>query len=57
MKILVGTKSDKRVISYKDGKTIADKYDIPYFETSAKEGKGVTKVFNMISKILISDDP
>ena len=46
--VLVGNKRDleeRRVITYENGKEIADKYNIPFFETSALTGKGVKEAF------------
>jgi GTPase SAR1 family protein len=55
--VLVGNKVDldeKRVVSTDEGKELADKLGISFYETSAKTGKNVDKVFeeslNEISK-------
>ena len=50
---LVGNKIDlneKRVISIKEGEKLAENYHINYYETSAKTGKGVDKIFNDLIK-------
>ena len=46
--VLVGNKcdlEDKRQVSYKEGKELAEKNDLLYFETSAKDGIGVDEMF------------
>ena len=46
--VLVGNKNDlaeKRVITYEKGKAIADTYNIPFFETSAKTNQGIDDAF------------
>lgn len=54
--ILVGNKcdlSDKRVISPEEGKKLAEKNEIPFFETSAKTGENVESIFfNSANKIV-----
>ena len=45
---LVGNKNDmntERVVSYEEGKKLADENNILFFEASAKTGKGVNKIF------------
>ena len=52
-KILVGNKVDQmneRVVSYNDGENLAKKYDIPFYESSAKTGVGVDEAFFTIAK-------
>lgn len=49
--IILGNKLDmegKRVISYEEAKEYSDRLDIPYYETSARTGFGVTEAFNSI---------
>lgn len=51
--ILVGTKADlkdARVISFEEGKQLAEKYGMVYVETSAKENINIEHVFLMLSK-------
>jgi small GTP-binding protein len=51
-KILVGNKSDladRRVVSTKDGQDLANKYNIKFFETSAKVGTNVNKTFEILA--------
>jgi len=48
-KFLVGNKSDlqhKRLVSFEDAKKFADELNIPYFETSAKEGININELFD-----------
>lgn len=53
---LVGNKMDDaadRKISMEEGQKMADKYGIPFSETSAKEGTNVDKVFHELGKTII----
>jgi small GTP-binding protein len=56
--ILAGSKCDlerDRKISQKYGETYASKIKAPYFETSAKDGKNVEKLFDMLAEMLLED--
>ena len=48
-KILVGNKLDlseeKRIVTEEEGQKIADKNDMPFYETSSKTGENVEKIF------------
>ena len=50
--ILVGNKcdlsDDKRMISLKEGKDKADEFNIPFYETSCKEGINIKEVFEKL---------
>ena len=49
VRILVGNKCDQdeiKVISTETGQELADKYKIPFFETSAKSGHNVNELFD-----------
>ena len=49
--ILVGNKTEEpRLLSEKDGQRYAKNFNIPYIETSAKTGKNVKEMFEMIIK-------
>ena len=58
---LIGNKIDKnreRIITTEQGQKLAEEYNIPFFEVSAKTGENVNEVFkalyNKISKVYIS---
>ena len=53
--ILVCAKSDRtdRIISEEEGKKLAEKLDIKYFETSAKTGENVNEVFAYLVKEIL----
>jgi Fe2+ transport system protein B len=51
-KILVGTKCDlesRREVTSEEGKGLAKEYNIPFIETSAKEGTNVEEAFLTIA--------
>lgn len=52
--VLVGNKSDltrDRVVTEKEGKRLAEKYSLPFYETSAKDGTNVAEVFEHLAKL------
>lgn len=53
-KILVGNKSDmadeKRAVAFERGQALAKEYNMPFFETSAKENYNVEQVFSAIAR-------
>ena len=55
VKILVATKIDKDVkeVTTKMGQDIANKYNIPFYETSAKDNINVNEVFMEITNLLL----
>ncbi|XP_041374502.1 ras-related protein Rab-6-like [Gigantopelta aegis] len=53
--VLVGNKTDdteNRQIRYKEGKAMADRYECPFYETSAKTGENVDILFDDIGREL-----
>lgn len=56
IKVLVGNKCDKpnRVITEEEGKKLAEKYCMSFFETSAKSGLNVNEVFLHITKQILN---
>ena len=57
-KFLVGNKSDlvdKRQITYEEAKQYADEHDLPYIETSAKEGININELFDSSIKTFLSN--
>lgn len=48
-KILVGNKSDvsslERVVSREEGQQMAERFRIPFFETSAKDNININEIF------------
>ncbi|UJR16829.1 hypothetical protein I4U23_003728 [Adineta vaga] len=59
-KILVGNKCDltaKRVIDYAQAKTLAESFNMPYVETSAKDSTNIEEAFSMILDHLIQSLP
>ena len=55
-KVLVGNKyyESERKITYEEGKQLANKYNINFFEVSDESEEGVNEVFNkLIEEILI----
>jgi small GTP-binding protein len=57
--ILVGNKSDlakKRQVTAEEAEAVATKYNILYFETSAKTGSNVDNTFYNVSKLIIENE-
>mmetsp|Transcript_9869 Transcript_9869/g.12175 ORF Transcript_9869/g.12175 Transcript_9869/m.12175 type:complete len:191 (-) Transcript_9869:78-650(-) len=55
-KYLVGNKTDllkKRVVTEKQGRELAEKLGVTFFETSAKSGEYVEELFNEIARDLL----
>ena len=54
--LLAGNKTDleeERKVSYEEGERLAQKYNIPFFETSAKNGTHVNEVFEKLGADVI----
>ena len=59
-KILVGNKmdlEDMRQVKYEEGKSVADKNGMQFYETSAKAGTGIEDVFLGVAKDIIQKHP
>ncbi|CAK68330.1 unnamed protein product (macronuclear) [Paramecium tetraurelia] len=54
IKVLIGNKTDlpDRCITYEDALNMAQQHNIPYFETSAKEGTNINQTFQQIAKLI-----
>eukprot|EP01124_Arcella_intermedia_P002771 TRINITY_DN11508_c0_g1_i4.p1 TRINITY_DN11508_c0_g1~~TRINITY_DN11508_c0_g1_i4.p1 ORF type:complete len:123 (-),score=26.83 TRINITY_DN11508_c0_g1_i4:535-903(-) len=49
---LVGNKVDlieERVVSFQEGQSLANQYQVPYFETSTKDGTNVEQLFESLT--------
>ncbi len=56
VKILVGNKSDavnERYVSYQEGVELSKKYNMPFFETSAKNGQNINETFTKLIDIAV----
>ena len=56
MKFLVGNKADlikERQITKEEANKFAEEFNLPYIETSAKEGLGVEELFDMATKCFL----
>lgn len=56
IKMLVGNKLDlesERVVQEREGQALANKFDIPFMEVSAKTGENINNVFMKIGELLI----
>lgn len=59
---LVGNKTDLRVdggsghVDYNGGKAVADRFNVPYFEVSAKENSNVDSAFMTVVTSIIAGD-
>lgn len=57
--ILIGNKSDlppeERKVSFQEGKDEAMKYDIPFYEVSAKMNENITECFTELGELIVND--
>merc|ERR1711924_145695 len=57
-RVLVGNKcdvpADQRVVSYEQGKALADEFGVAFFETSAKENLNVEDAFTSITNDIVA---
>ena len=56
--ILLGNKADltyERQVSYEEGKNLAEKYGIEFFETSAKTGQNINEAFDKSVNMIIDN--
>eukprot|EP00800_Vazella_pourtalesii_P001447 TRINITY_DN1131_c0_g1_i1.p1 TRINITY_DN1131_c0_g1~~TRINITY_DN1131_c0_g1_i1.p1 ORF type:complete len:205 (+),score=49.51 TRINITY_DN1131_c0_g1_i1:94-708(+) len=56
-KVLIGNKSDKlesRQVQKEDGTAVAEKDNMPFFETSAKENSGIDQLFHNLGEQLLA---
>lgn len=54
--VLAANKSDlesERQVSFSEGKAIADKFSLPFIETSAKENKNIEELFILLAKNIV----
>merc|ERR1719295_780040 len=52
--LLIGNKADlyvQRAVSRDEGQTLADKYQIPFYEVSSRNGSGLTEVIEEMVSI------
>ena len=55
--VLLGNKKDmeeKRVVSFQEGKEIADQFGVKFFETSAFDGSGINEAFEKLTEDIMS---
>ena len=58
--VLVGNKKDleeSRQVTYDEGKGLADRNGMLFFETSAKTGENIEAVFSQITKRIVERNP
>ena len=57
--ILLANKCDldekERKVTLEEGKKLAEKYEMPFFETSAKKDINITEAFNKLAEDLINE--
>lgn len=54
--IIVGSKSDleaQRKVTFKQGKNLAQRYDINFIETSAKDNNNIAKIFESLTNDIL----
>lgn len=57
VKLLIGNKidanEDEREVKTLEGKTLADRFEVPFIEVSAKTGQNISDAFSIITKQII----
>lgn len=55
--MLVGNKADvnqvERVVSVQEGQQLAERYKLPFFESSAKENININEIFETLSRMVV----
>lgn len=57
--VLVGNKKDlrmERIISFEEGKKLADSWKAPFLEASAKENSSVTEIFEKVLQVIMAQE-
>ncbi len=58
VKMLVGNKLDldkERIVQQREGSALANKYDIPFIEVSAKTGENIAEAFGKIGQLIVDE--
>lgn len=54
----MGNKADvnqvERVVSLQEGQQLAERYKLPFFETSAKENININEIFELLSRTVVA---
>jgi GTPase SAR1 family protein len=44
----------ERVVSLQEGQQLAERYKLPFFETSAKENININEIFELLSRTVVA---